>query len=78
MNTTTTNFKIVNNNNTSPATDGPNGCWRLVNNCGSNDEIFSFHPGGANIVFGDGHVYYLKESVNPIVMAGLVSRSAAR
>jgi prepilin-type N-terminal cleavage/methylation domain-containing protein/prepilin-type processing-associated H-X9-DG protein len=75
LNTTTTGFKIVNNNNTSPGTDGPNGCWRLVNNCGPNDEIFSFHTGGANIVFCDGHVQFISDSVDPVTMAQLVSRS---
>ncbi len=26
------------------------------NNAGNNDEIASFHPGGANLLFGDGNV----------------------
>jgi prepilin-type N-terminal cleavage/methylation domain-containing protein/prepilin-type processing-associated H-X9-DG protein len=43
------------------------------NNAGNNDEIASFHPGGANILFGDGHVGFLKNSVNPVVMRGLVT-----
>jgi hypothetical protein len=46
LNTVTTSFKIVNNNNTDAGMDGPNGCWRLTNNCGPNDEVFSFHTGG--------------------------------
>jgi prepilin-type N-terminal cleavage/methylation domain-containing protein/prepilin-type processing-associated H-X9-DG protein len=74
LNTTTTAFKIVNNNNSDAATDGPNGCWMLKNNCGPNDEIFSFHPGGANVSFMDGHVQFVAESINPVVMASLVSR----
>jgi prepilin-type N-terminal cleavage/methylation domain-containing protein/prepilin-type processing-associated H-X9-DG protein len=75
LNTTTTAFKIVNNNNTSPDTDGPNGCWKLTNNCGCNDEIFSFHTGGANVAFADGHVVFIRDTVDPVVMASLVSRS---
>jgi prepilin-type processing-associated H-X9-DG protein/prepilin-type N-terminal cleavage/methylation domain-containing protein len=76
LNTVTTGFKIVNNNNTSPSTDGPSTCnWRTTNNCGPNDEIFSFHPGGANVVFADGHVQYIADSINPVVAASLVSRS---
>jgi prepilin-type N-terminal cleavage/methylation domain-containing protein/prepilin-type processing-associated H-X9-DG protein len=43
------------------------------NNAGNNDEIAAFHPGGANILFGDGHVGFLKNSVNPVVMRGLVT-----
>jgi prepilin-type N-terminal cleavage/methylation domain-containing protein/prepilin-type processing-associated H-X9-DG protein len=77
QNTSTPNFKIINNNNTSPATDGPNNCnWKATNNCGTNDEIFSFHTGGANVVFADGHVVFLRESLSPPVVAALVSRSA--
>jgi prepilin-type N-terminal cleavage/methylation domain-containing protein/prepilin-type processing-associated H-X9-DG protein len=74
LDTTTAGYKIVNNNNFSPGSDGPNGCWKLVNNCGPNDEIFSFHPGGANVVFCDGHVTFIKESIAPQVGAALVSR----
>jgi prepilin-type processing-associated H-X9-DG protein len=72
---TATPFNIINNNNTSPGTDGPSGCWASTNNCGPNDEIFSFHNGGANIVFGDGHVQFIAESISPAAMATLVSRS---
>ena len=75
LNTTTTGFKIINNNDTSPSSDGPNGCWKLRNNCGPNDEIFSFHTGGANIGWCDGHVSFLKDSANPVVIASLVSRA---
>jgi prepilin-type N-terminal cleavage/methylation domain-containing protein/prepilin-type processing-associated H-X9-DG protein len=75
LNTTTPNFKIVNNNNTSAGTDGPSTCnWKTTNNCGPNDEIFSFHTGGANVVFGDGHVQFLKDSASSVVVASLVSR----
>ncbi|HLJ97809.1 MAG TPA: H-X9-DG-CTERM domain-containing protein, partial [Gemmataceae bacterium] len=75
LNTTTPGFKIVNNNNSDAGSDGPNGCWKLTNNCGPNDEIFSFHPGGANVLFADGHTVFLKESASPVVVASLVSRS---
>jgi prepilin-type N-terminal cleavage/methylation domain-containing protein/prepilin-type processing-associated H-X9-DG protein len=76
LNTTTTAFRIINNNNTSAGTDGPPGCnWKLTNNCGTNDEIFSFHQGGANVVFADGHVAFLSESLSPVIVASLVSRS---
>ncbi len=76
LNTVTTGFKIVNNNNVSPASDGPATCnWKLTNNCGPNDEIFGFHTGGANAVFADGHVAFLRDSMAPQVVAALVSRS---
>ena len=35
--------------------------------------MFSYHPGGVNVVFGDGHVAFLKDTVNPVVLRGLVS-----
>ena len=75
LNTTTTSFKIINNNNTSPGSDGPNGCWLTTNNCGPNDELFSFHTGGCNVVFGDGHVQFIQESASPVVVATITSRA---
>jgi prepilin-type processing-associated H-X9-DG protein len=48
------------------------GTMALNNNCGPNDEIFSFHGNGANVVFMDGHVSYLSESIDSIVMRHLV------
>ncbi len=44
-------------------------------NCGANDELFSFHAGGSGVVFADGHVTFLRESVSPQVLRSLVSRS---
>jgi prepilin-type N-terminal cleavage/methylation domain-containing protein/prepilin-type processing-associated H-X9-DG protein len=43
------------------------------NNAFNNDEIASFHPGGANVVMADGSVRYLKDSISPIVVRSLVS-----
>ena len=40
---------------------------------GPNDEIFSTHPGGANILFGDGRVQFVKSATNPVVLRGLVT-----
>ena len=61
------------NNNPSPW-GGPPACpWRN-NNCGPNEEVFSFHPGGAHVVFCDGHVAFLKESTDPRVLRKLVTR----
>jgi prepilin-type N-terminal cleavage/methylation domain-containing protein/prepilin-type processing-associated H-X9-DG protein len=45
------------------------------NNAGNNDEIASFHPSGANLLFGDGSVRFLKDSVSPVVLRGLVTLS---
>ncbi|HTM55199.1 MAG TPA: DUF1559 domain-containing protein [Pirellulales bacterium] len=35
---------------------------------------FAFHPGGANILFGDGSVHFLNDSINIRVYARLVTR----
>ncbi len=43
------------------------------NNAGANDELFSFHPGGVNALFGDGSVHFIKESVNVVTLRGLVT-----
>jgi prepilin-type N-terminal cleavage/methylation domain-containing protein/prepilin-type processing-associated H-X9-DG protein len=43
------------------------------NNCGANDELFSFHPGGVNCLFGDGSVHFIKNSISPVTLRGLVT-----
>jgi prepilin-type processing-associated H-X9-DG protein len=61
------------NNNKYPF-GGPATCiWNNRTNCGPNDEIFSFHGAGANVVFLDGHVTWLAENIDPIVLRRLVS-----
>ncbi|MFO0951970.1 MAG: DUF1559 domain-containing protein [Isosphaeraceae bacterium] len=40
---------------------------------GPNDEIFGFHPGGVNALFGDGSVRFLRENLNIVVMRALLS-----
>jgi prepilin-type N-terminal cleavage/methylation domain-containing protein/prepilin-type processing-associated H-X9-DG protein len=55
--------------------DGINACLWTSNNCGANDEPFSFHRGGCNAVMVDGSVRFLEDSLSPIVMRHLVSRS---
>ena len=62
------------NNNSTPR-GGPQSCPWSVNNCGPNEEIFSFHPGGAHVVFCDGHIAFLKESMDPRTLRKLVTRN---
>ncbi|WP_422923533.1 DUF1559 domain-containing protein [Singulisphaera sp. PoT] len=40
---------------------------------GADDEIYSFHPGGANALFGDGSVKFLRESLNIVVQRSLIT-----
>jgi len=44
-------------------------------NCTSNNEIFSFHPGGANGLFADGSVHFLKDSLSVPIVAALITRA---
>jgi prepilin-type N-terminal cleavage/methylation domain-containing protein/prepilin-type processing-associated H-X9-DG protein len=62
------------NNNSSPM-GGPTGGEWTNNNCGLNDEPFSFHTGGCNAVFADGSVHFLGETIAPKLMRALVSRA---
>jgi prepilin-type processing-associated H-X9-DG protein len=54
---------------------GPPECLWSVNNCGPNDEPFSFHTGGANALYGDGSVKFLSDTVDPIVLKWTVAAS---
>lgn len=54
-------------NNTKIPFGGTVNCPWTLNNCGVNDETFSFHGPGANHVFGDGHVTFLNEKIDPII-----------
>jgi prepilin-type N-terminal cleavage/methylation domain-containing protein/prepilin-type processing-associated H-X9-DG protein len=61
------------NNNRLPF-GGPTTCqWIAITNCGPNDEVFSFHEGGANVVFMDGHATFLDEKIDALVMRRLVT-----
>ena len=46
-----------------------------MQNCGANDEPFSFHSGGANSVFVDGSVRFLSSALDPITVRRLVTRA---
>jgi prepilin-type N-terminal cleavage/methylation domain-containing protein/prepilin-type processing-associated H-X9-DG protein len=57
----------INNYNT--PIGGPVGvCQWINNNCGPNDEPFSFHSGGVNAVMGDGSVRFVRDSIDALVL----------
>jgi prepilin-type processing-associated H-X9-DG protein len=44
-------------------------------NCTNDREVYSFHPGGANAVFADGHVRFLPAGMSLPTLAALVTRA---
>ncbi len=57
--------------------DGTTGvpkCTWDTNNCGLNDEPFSFHVGGVQGAFADGSVHFISQSVEGSVLRYMVSR----
>jgi prepilin-type N-terminal cleavage/methylation domain-containing protein/prepilin-type processing-associated H-X9-DG protein len=44
-------------------------------NCTNDREVYSFHPGGANAVFADGSVHFLKAGIDIRLFARLVTRA---
>jgi prepilin-type processing-associated H-X9-DG protein len=62
-------------NNSAEPFGGPAWCSWLENNCGPNDEIFSFHGPGANCLFCDGHVTFLSQTIDGIVLRRLCTPS---
>lgn len=66
----------INNNRTGgfgKPTCGPND-WG-IHDCGPNNEIFSWHPGGANVCMADGSVRFIKESAPPVIVRALITRA---
>jgi prepilin-type processing-associated H-X9-DG protein len=47
-----------------------------VMNCTNWDDVYSFHPGGANFLMGDGSVSYFTESMDPETFVTLFTRAA--
>ncbi len=44
-------------------------------NCSNDNEIFGFHTGGANVVFGDGSVHFLSNNIDIGILAALTTKS---
>ena len=62
------------NQNKTP-TGGPASCLWATNNCGPNDEPFSFHTGGVNCVMGDGSVRFIRDSISGVTLKWLAAAS---
>ena len=45
-------------------------------NCTNNNEIYSFHPNGANFLYGDGSVHFHSDNMDPEPFVSLFTRAA--
>ena len=61
----------------SAAAQAGNPCGWFWNNCGPNDELFSFHPGGCNVLLCDGGAHFLSDQIDPITLRYLCTRNEA-
>ena len=46
-----------------------------VMNCNNDSEVYSFHDGGANMLFADGSVHFLSQNINIAVFAALCTKA---
>jgi prepilin-type N-terminal cleavage/methylation domain-containing protein/prepilin-type processing-associated H-X9-DG protein len=51
-------------------------CGPRIINCTNDNEIYSFHPGGANFLYGDGSVHFQPETIDPETFVSLFTRDA--
>jgi prepilin-type N-terminal cleavage/methylation domain-containing protein/prepilin-type processing-associated H-X9-DG protein len=65
--------KVARLNNNATPKGGPTSCSWSLNNCGPNDEPFSFHTGGVQAVWGDGHVQFIRDSVSAQVLRAVMT-----
>ena len=62
-------------NNSSFPVGGPEDCpWSDVN-CGPNEETYSFHPQGANVVYADGSVHFINQTIDAPTFTALMSKN---
>jgi prepilin-type N-terminal cleavage/methylation domain-containing protein len=52
-------------------------CGDSFFNCNNNEEIYSFHSGGAFFGFGDGAVHFITTDIDPDIFVSLFTRDAA-
>ena len=57
---------------------GPAECRWTVNNCGPNDEPFSFHVGGCHALMADGSVRFLSENMDVLTLKWLCGAQDSR
>jgi prepilin-type processing-associated H-X9-DG protein len=64
--------EIILQGSTSDGTAKPGPC---ALNCSNDAEVYAFHPGGANALFVDGRVRFLKVGMDIRILARLITRA---
>jgi prepilin-type processing-associated H-X9-DG protein len=49
--------------------------WSCANGCSNDSEIFAFHTGGSNVLFGDVSVRFVRNGLTMNQMQALLSRA---
>jgi prepilin-type N-terminal cleavage/methylation domain-containing protein/prepilin-type processing-associated H-X9-DG protein len=72
--------KLNNNKGGTYTTADPNGdgCVWSTHDCGPNSEAFSFHGSGVHMVFTDGHVAYVRESMTLPILRAMTTRDQGK
>jgi len=60
--------RVARPNNYNAPQGGPVECPWTVNNCGPNDEPFSWHTGGVQAAMGDGSVRFISENIDTLTL----------
>lgn len=67
------NSNLINNSNT--PIGGPTNCYWTNNNCGPNDEPFSYHIGGCHAAMADGSVRFISQNISWTIVRALCTAS---
>jgi prepilin-type N-terminal cleavage/methylation domain-containing protein/prepilin-type processing-associated H-X9-DG protein len=72
--------KLNNNKGATYDTADPNGdgCLWNTHDCGPNSEAFSFHGSGVHMVFADGHVSYVRDSLTLPILRAITTRDQGK
>ena len=70
--------RVMRPNNYNAPQGGPAECPWTVNNCGPNDEPFSWHTGGVQAVMGDGSVRFISENIDTLTLKWIAGADDGR
>jgi len=70
------NLEIALDGSDTLTTGNGQGFGPCVMNCTNDNEVYSFHPAGANFAFADGSVRFIRETIRNTTFAALVTKAA--